>query len=61
MYDHLIYNTRKLRVTELLEIPEESCFAPSRASKSEETKSNHCTFIPNVVYPSAHLRLEAVF
>jgi hypothetical protein len=61
MYDHIIYNPERLRVKELLEIPQESQLSPSGACKNNPlTEKNHVTLLPNIVYPSSHLRIEAV-
>jgi hypothetical protein len=60
MYDHLIYNPEMLRVTSILEIPIESQLAPSGCCKDPSKCCNHVTYLPNVVYPSTHLRIEAV-
>ena len=48
-----------MRVTKLLEIPSEKYLAPARAVKSPLTENNHVSFLPNMVYPSDHLRIEA--
>lgn len=61
MYDHLIYNPEKLRIKELLEIPLEEQLSPAGALKGNpKTEENHVTLLPNIVYPSGHLRVEAV-
>ena len=46
--DHLFFNTDRLTVTHLLDIPDE------REVKRE-------TAIPSTLFPSDHLRIEAVF
>ena len=46
--DHLIYNSQAMEVTSLLEIPTQESIKRDRA-------------IPSVLYPSDHLRIEAVF
>ena len=61
MYDHLFYNHENLRVTKLLEILEEKQLAPSVAIKHPLTEGNLVSLLPNVVYPSDHLRIEAEF
>jgi hypothetical protein len=48
-----------MRVNKLLEIPSEKYLAPARAVKSPLTENNHVSFLPNMVYPSDHLRIEA--
>ena len=61
MFDHIIYNRECVRVLELLEIPLEAQLSPSGACPGNlRTAQNHCTQLPNIVYPSQHLRIEAV-
>ena len=61
IYDHIIYTPEKLRVLELLEIPQEAQLSPFGAIRSPAMQSNnHVTLLPNIVYPSSHLRLEAI-
>jgi hypothetical protein len=61
MYDHIIYSRECLRVLELLEIPQEAQLSPAGSCPHlAKTEKNHCTLLPNVVYPSSHLRIEAL-
>ena len=46
--DHIIFNADVLKLIKLLEIPEESEFAKEKA-------------LPNLKFPSDHIRLEAYF
>ena len=64
MYDHLIYTDKHLRVLRLLEIPDESLLAPSKALKGGpdiDGSINLVSKLPNSVFPSDHLRLEVEF
>lgn len=59
MQDHIFYNHECLSVTKLLEIPKECCLSPAGAVKHPLTEGNLLSQLPNIVYPSDHLRLEA--
>lgn len=60
MYDHIFYNPAKLQVLQMLEIPLEKSLAPA-ASGSGVQPQNLVSILPNVVFPSDHLRLEVEF
>ena len=57
MQDFVIYNHEKLQVLSLLEIPSERQLAPS-AVKHPTTEGNLVSILPNIVYPSDHIRIE---
>jgi len=59
MFDHIFYNHENLRVKKLLEIPEEKLLAPAFSQQHNMTDNNFVSRLPNVVYPSSHLRIEA--
>ena len=46
--DHMLYNEQAMEVMSLLEIPKASRLGKERA-------------IPSLLYPSDHLRIEAIF
>jgi len=58
MFDHLIFNNEHLKVLQLLEIPAEKDLAP----KDKGFRGpDYVSMLPNVIFPSDHLRIEAEF
>lgn len=55
--DHLIYTPNMLKVNKILEIPTENELSPSHYGQ----EFNHVTALPNIIFPSDHLRIEAEF
>jgi len=58
MMDHLIFNNTNLKVLQLLEIPAEKDLAPKDKGFQGP---NFVSLLPNVIFPSDHLRIEAEF
>jgi len=58
MNDHILYTPHTAKVLKLLEIPDEQKLAPAATVQGSH---NYVSLLPNEVFPSNHLRLEAVF
>lgn len=60
MFDHILFNSNKLQMMKILEIPQEQDLAPARAGDKKQPNNMVC-LLPNSVFPSNHLRLEVEF
>jgi len=60
MFDHIFFNPSHLKVLQMLEIPLEKSLTPSACGAGEQSQ-NSVSLLPNVVFPSDHLRLEVQF
>lgn len=60
MFDHIMFNSNKLQVSRILEIPAEQDLAPARCGDVKQPQNMVC-LLPNSVFPSTHLRLEVEF